>query len=348
MKRIMYISTLAAPLPDREIKSIGRTASQNNRKVGVTGVLLFAHEFFFQILEGEPEIIDRLIEIIRRDPRHKDLLILKAEQDITERLFPNWSMRTIRLEDAHGMILQAVRIMLENITQSHRIIERYTQPTVLRMLTQGINPLEIPARKAEKVILFGDMVGFSCLSQRFLVDEITDVVNDYLDICSKRIKESGGEVSKYIGDCVMAHFPSDHADAAIEACMKVLQDLRDRRELQHSPMAKFLFGGFGLTEGQVIEGNIGSTIKMDYTLLGDPVNLAARLESLTRTIRRAIAISGSIRERTKQPWPFECVGEFRLKGQDTPCTVFSLDDPLVLDFRDHLELTLAMSSIGDP
>ncbi len=237
--------------------------------------------------------------------------------------------------------------MLENITQSHRIIERYTQPSVLRMLTQGINPWEMPTKKAEKVILFGDMVGFSCLSQRFPVDEIVAVVDDYLDICSKRIKECGGEVPKYIGDCVMAHFPPEYADAAIEACTKVLQDLRDRRATHPSGLARFLFGGFGLTEGQVIEGNIGSTIKMDYTLLGDPVNLAARLEALTRTLRRAIAIGGSIRQRTKEPWPFECVGEFRLKGHDEPCTVYSLDLPLVLDFRDHLEPTLAMASIGD-
>lgn len=349
MKRIMYISTLASTLPDREIRSIGRTASQNNRRIGVTGVLLFAHEFFFQILEGEPETIDRLIEVIRRDRRHRDLLILKVERDITERLFPNWSMRTIRLEETQGMILQAVRMMLENITQSHRIIERYTQPTVLRMLTQGINPLEISAKKAERVILFGDMVGFSRLSHKFQVDEITDVVNAYLDICSRRVTEFGGEVSKYIGDCVMAHFPSGHADAAIEACLAILGDLRDfRRSQKGSRLAGLLFGGFGLAAGWVIEGNIGSTIKMDYTVMGDPVNLAARLEALTRTIQRAIALSEVVRHCTTRPWPFECVGEFQLKGQEHPHCVYSLHDPLVYDFKDQLELAVAMQSINEP
>lgn len=342
----MYISTMAPALPDREIRSIARKASLNNRKIGVTGVLLSIHEFFFQILEGETETVDRLIDVIRQDPRHRDLLILKAEQSITERLFPNWSMRSIRLEEAHGMILQTVRMMLENVTLSHRIIERYTQPTVLRMLTQGINPLEIAAKKAGRVILFGDMVGFSSLSQKFLVDEITDVVNAYLDICSKRINELGGEVSKYIGDCVMAHFPQEHADAAIEACMKMLQDLQDfRRVSRKSRLARYLFGGFGLAEGMVIEGNIGSTIKMDYTVIGEPVNLAARLEALTRTIRRAIAMSESIQQAARRVWPFERVGEFQLKGLNRPCTVYTLDDPLALDFKDQLDLAVSMETI---
>lgn len=345
MKRIMYISTLAHPLQDEEIRSIGRVASRNNRSIGVTGVLLCIHEFFFQILEGGRETIDVLIERIRRDPRHKDLLILKAEEDVTERLFPSWSMRTIRLDQAHDMVLQTVRMLLENITQSHRIIERYTQPSVLQFLTQGVNPLEIPAKRVERVVLFGDMVGFSYLSQRFPAEEVTDVVSLYLDICSRRIRQHGGEVSKYIGDCVMAHFPADRTDAAIQSCMDVLGDLQTLRQTSGEfRLNRHLYGGFGLTRGQVIEGNVGSTIKMDYTILGEPVNLAQRLEALSRTIQRAIAVSPDIRESSTHSWPFECMGEFELKGLAGRCSVYSLDDPLVFDFKDCTCLALAVET----
>ncbi|VFU07008.1 Family 3 adenylate cyclase [Methylocella tundrae] len=340
MKRIMYVSTVAKSLPEEEISAISRSSSKNNRKIGVTGILLSAHEFFFQILEGEEVVVDRLLERIRRDPRHRDLMILKAEMGVTERLFPNWSMRTIRLGEANGMILKAVRIMLENITQSHRIIERYTQPSVLQFLTQGLNPLEIPVKKTRKIILFGDMVGFSIMSQKFPVEEVTAVVNAYLDVCCRRIVQHGGEVTKYIGDCVMAHFPPDYADAAIEACLEALDDVRRLRRVagQCQPM-NLLYCGFGLSEGEVIQGNIGSAIKMDYTVLGDTVNLAAQLEALTRTIRRALALSEPVQQNAKGSWPFANVGQFALKRQGELSTVYSLDDPLVTEFKVIEELT---------
>lgn len=348
MKRVMYISTVARPLGHEEVRTIAQTASRNNKKLGVTGVLLAAHEFFFQILEGEADVIDGLIERIRRDPRHRDLLILRAEVDVPGRLFPNWSMRTVRLEEANSMILQAVRIMLENITQSHRIIERYTQPAVLRFLMEGINPLGIPARKAQRIIIFGDMVGFSLLSQRFPVEEVTALVNLFLDTCSRRVVEFGGEVSKFIGDCVVAQFPASAADAAIDACLGILEDVHAlRADARGCRLQRFLYCGFGVSAGEVIEGNIGSSIKMDYTVLGDSVNLAARLEALTRVIGRAIAISEPVCRQAAASRPFLDIGQFTLKGQDRPCPVFSLEAPVVADFVDIDDLDRAIATGED-
>ncbi len=339
MKRIMYISSLNADLSSEDIEQIGKTASENNKKIGITGVLMSAHEFFFQILEGDGERVDQLVARIRKDARHKDLLILKAEEGVSERLFPDWSMKTVRLGGESDMILQAIRIMLENITQSHRIIERYTQPSVLRFLTQGINPIDIPVRKVNRVILFSDMVGFSYFSQKFPVDEVAELVNMYLEVCSRNIIENGGEVTKYIGDCVMANFAGEQADAAIEACLGTLREAQElRRKATPSSLMQFLYCGFGLSEGIVMEGNFGSAAKLDYTVLGNPVNLAARLESLTRITRRAITVSEEVRRLAGSDWPFHSVGEFQLKGQDQPCPVHSLDAPLVRDFLSHDEL----------
>ncbi len=87
-----------------------------------------------------------------------------------------------------------------------------------------------------------------------------------------------------------------------------------------------------------MEGNFGSTAKLDYTVLGNTVNLAARLESLTRVIRRAVTMSGEVRQLAGSSLPFQHVGAFQLKGQDQPCPVYSLDDPLVMDFLSHDEL----------
>jgi class 3 adenylate cyclase len=347
MKRITYVSTVTRKLSGAEVDEIGRISSRNNLKVGITGILFSAHEFFFQILEGDEDAVDRTLVRIRNDPRHRDLLILKAEHDISERLFAKWSMRTICLNRTNDLILQALRIMLENITESHRIIERYTQPAVLKFLTEGINPLSVPVKKTEHIILFGDIVAFSYLSERFPVEEVADLVSQFLKVCSSRVVEGGGQVNKYVGDCVMAYFPPDEADGAITACLNTLKDIQQLRSgAGESGLMRFLYCGFGLTKGPVIEGNIGSPIKMDYTVLGDTVNLAARLEGLTRNIGKAIAVTKSVRDACTQPWNFVAMGDFELKGQSRSLPIYSLDDPVVADIRTQEMLVGDMQEVN--
>ena len=330
----MYISTATRRLSGDEVEEIGRVSSKNNLKVGITGILFSAHEFFFQILEGEEDSVDQLLARLRQDPRHRDLVILKAEHGIAERLFAKWSMKAIRLDTSNDIILQAMRIMLENISQSHRIIERYTQPAVLRFLTEGINPLSVPVRKTGKIILFGDIVAFSYFSERYPVEDVVDLVNRFLEISSSNVVKEGGEVNKYIGDCLLAYFPPDNADGALATCLKTLKDLQKiRLEANRKGLYRFLYCGFGLSKGLVIEGNIGSSIKKDYTVLGNMVNLASRLEGLTRHVGKALVLTESVRESCQQHWNFLPLGEFDLRGQSRVLPAYSLDDPAVSDFR---------------
>ena len=339
MKRIIYISTVNRQLTEEEIESIGQISARNNRSVGITGVLISVHDYFFQVLEGEEAEIAKVVERIRRDPRHKDMHILKAESEITERQFPKWSMRTIRLAGSGDVILQAIRDMLQNIAQSHRVIERYTQPSVLKFLTDGVNPLTVPPRKTEKIVLFCDMVGFSYLSDLFPVEQVADVVNAFLEVCSTTIADHGGVVAKYVGDCTIAYFEDGQADAAIAACLEVLSRIREMRENIHDcHLMRFLYCGFGVAAGTVIEGNFGSSVKMDYTVLGGTVNMAARLEALTREIAKPMALSESVMQGAKQPWPFVHVGDFQLKGAGRTCPVYTLNDPLLDAFKNHADL----------
>mgnify|MGYP006268040757 FL=1 len=336
MKRIMYISTTTRKLSAEEVEEIGRKSTVNNAKVGVTGVLLSAHEFFFQIIEGEPENVDRVLNRIRGDVRHRDILILKAEHNVKERYFAKWSMRTVRLDGTGDLLLEAIRIMLENITESHRIIERYTQPAVLGFLTEGINPLTVPVRKTEAVVLFADIVAFSHLSNLYPVEEVAELVNLFLELSSTTIVKHGGEVTKYVGDCVVAHFPPERTDAAVAACLEILVALQGLRESADGCCLQgLLYCGIGLSKGPVIQGNIGSSTKMDYTVLGDTVNLAARLEASTRAVGKALAMSDAVRAACTQDWPFKLAGDFQLKGQTRPLEVYSLDDPVVDDFMNY-------------
>lgn len=348
MKRLMYISTTTRKLSDAEVEEIAEKSVINNSRDRVTGVLLSAHEFFFQILEGEPQDVDRVLSRIRNDVRHRDILILKAEHQVEKRLFSEWSMKTVRLEGTGDLLLEAIRIMLENITESHRIIERYTQPAVLAFMTEGINPLTVPVKKTESVILFGDVVAFSYFSSLYPVEEVSALVNLFLDTSSTIIAAHGGQVTKYVGDCVVAHFPEDATDDALRASLAILEAVRD---LRHSAgqcrLQSFLYCGIGLSKGSVIEGNIGSSTKLDYTVLGDIVNLASRLEALTRSVGKALALSDAVRSAAKTDWAFIKAGEYHLKGQKDAQIIHTIAHDVVDDFPSYKTIIERASGICD-
>lgn len=333
MKRLTYTSKLTAPLSEHDIEEIGRISKRNNQKQGITGVLIYFSGFFFQIIEGDEVRIDRLYEKIGQDRRHTDILCLKAEVPVEERLFPNWSMDVINLDQNTDALLYPVKILLHTITESQGIIERYTQPAVLKILNSGLNPLTVPARKVEKIILFADIVAFSAISEHLPVEQIALMINRYLEISSEIITTMGGEVTKYIGDCVMAYFAPDLADQALHACLRILRDLKNAREsAEKSSPIRLLYCGFGLSQGIVIEGNMGSAIKTDYTILGDPVNTAARLEALTRTVKKAIVLSEQVKNSTRAAWNFVSLGTHDLKGKEKHAELYYPDHELVNDF----------------
>lgn len=344
IKRIIYVSTMHAPLSDEEIIELGRLASLNNRQSGVTGVLISVHDYFFQILEGEATVLDALLEKIRHDPRHRDLTVLSAEYGLNERLFSDWGMRTICLNEDSGILMQAMRMMLRNIAQSHHIIGCYTQPAVLKLLTDGINPLTMPVKKTDKIVLFGTMPGFAQLAEQHPAETVVEILNSYLETCSACVVEHGGQVARYLGDSLIAYFPPNQADAAITACLDALRGLQALRE-RENPVFHGVYGSFGLAAGPVIEGNIGSTFKMDYTILGETVDQAAFLAQSPfaspqkiarqdevqvaakpqRVTGSALILSDAVRHSAQQPWLFQCLPELSYPGQAEASPVYTVD-----------------------
>lgn len=326
MKRLTYISKVNAVLSEDEILELGRKSSFNNRKIDVTGVLISAGEYFFQILEGEQAIVDQLLEKIGRDPRHCDMTVLTAEYECEERLFSDWNMKTVAITESTDLMLQAVGVMLQNIAQSYHIIGRYTQPALLKLLTDGINPLTVPLRKRDKIVVSGCMSDFSSLSKQFSVPELIDVFNDYLEVCSASFITYGGQVARYSRSGIIAHFAPEQADVAIGACedaYKRLQALVANNTQQGLSAIAF---GFGIVSGSVIEGNIGSSIKMDYTVLGDTVDEAMHLAAFARDSHQAVAIDETILPNANTSWNFKSAGEFEFSDMNKPIRIHTLSD----------------------
>lgn len=337
MKRITYISRISHPLSIEELKTIGVLSSQNNMRANITGLLVYFEKLFFQIIEGDDEEVDQLFEKIGKDPRHNDILRLKTEYGVEERLFPAWLMKTINLDDNVDELMRPIKILLQTVVESHSIVERYTQPTILKILNEGINPLSVRPVPVKRIILFSDIVYYSAISEKMPMEATLLILNTYFEICSRIILKKGGEVNKFLGDGLMAYFDIGQADNAINACLEIMEELRNlrRNSTGNSPL-KVLNSGFGLAQGMVIEGNMGSKYKTDYTIVGDAVNIAARLEGLTREVKRSLVLSEALKQSTKEPWTFISLGKYNLKGMQNNSEVYSIDHELVNEFKENI------------
>lgn len=322
LKRLTYVSKLTVPLDHKEILEIGRKASINNQKIDVTGILVGVGDYFFQILEGEETTVNQLVGKISRDPRHHDVTILSAETGCESRLFSDWNMNAVVLNDSNNLILLAISLMLQNIAQSHNTMGRYTQPALLKFMMEGINPLTIPIKSTNKIVVSGSLTEITVLSEQFPDDQLVSLINEYLEICSAAFIEYGGQIIKYSGGCIVANFELNQVDSAIAACINAHSKIIELAKKY--PNDKTINCGFGLTSGKVIVGNIGSSIKMDYTALGNTVNKAIQLSVIARDTEKAIVSDELIQTNTDQTWHFEISETFPLKERNEPIRFYAL------------------------
>ncbi len=351
MKRLTYISKFARSLTKKEIESIGHISQTNNSREGITGVLLCCGGIFFQILEGEEDRIDRLYTKILEDERHNQILCLKSELNVLQRRFPDWSMEVIVLDENNDILLQPIKILLQTLGESQTILANYTQSGVLQAIEKGINPLTLTPRYTEKIIFFADIISFTTITEKLEVTEVVDLLNQFFTICTKAIAARGGEVTKFIGDCVMAYFDGDQADGALQASLDILAELEILRNQApaNSPL-RVLYIGIGLSKGTVLEGNIGSQTKKEYTVIGDAVNVASRIEALTRQLNRFLVFSAAVRKGLSDRWRPVRLGDFKAKGKEAIVEVYSIDDLLTFQKSDFqklkLEITQHLEMIG--
>ena len=329
MKRLIYVSRMTDTMSSADLQKIGEISQRNNRELQITGVLLYLSGLFFQILEGDEQKIDKLYKKILVDNRHKEIMCLQSEENIDSRLFPDWDMHVINLEENEDVFVQPFKSLLQALSSSHHILEKYTQHIVVHALNQGQNPLLLKPKSLHKFVLFADIFGFSTFTEKLPVKEVVSLVNEYLSLTSRAITERGGNVLKYMGDCVMASFEHDQAEDAMQAALDILKILNmTRRESTPTHPGKLLYTGIGLAYGEVIEGNIGSKIKTDYTLIGDTVNVASRVEGLTRQFPYTMILTEAAKQQCADSWTFIDLGSRQVKGKKESINIYSLDHPL--------------------
>jgi len=124
LKRITYVSRFAKPFSESELEKLGELSAENNKNLGVTGILMTSGGIFFQTLEGPEEAVDQVYSAISADSRHTDLVVLELELDVEGRHYPDWSMKTINLDASSHVRLLPLKVMMETVFEQQLLIDK--------------------------------------------------------------------------------------------------------------------------------------------------------------------------------------------------------------------------------
>jgi len=216
--------------------------------------------------------------------------------------------------------------MAEFERQARSRLERYHSPAVIESIVQAEEGDEGTVKTAEVTVLFADLAGFTALSEKLSPEEVSSILEGYFTHAVEAIFEEGGTLDKFIGDCVMAFFGApvaqpDHAERAVRAALKILRALEDwnrRRAEENEPTLEMRIA---INTGTVVVGDVGSNRRVDYTVLGNAVNVAARLES-TCAKAGQVTVGSATHALLGGKYETESLGLQQLKGLEQKIEAF--------------------------
>jgi adenylate cyclase len=235
--------------------------------------------------------------------------------------------------DEFSLIAERTNEMIAGLRERERIktiFGKYVNSTVATQILGQEGGADLGGKETEVAILFTDLRNFTPLAERCTPHQVVEILNQYFSLVVQEIHRCGGEVDKFIGDAAMAIFGlgggADPCPQAFDAALgirRALGVLNRDLEVRRLPQVD---NGIGLHHGQVIAGNIGSPERLEYTVIGDAVNVAARLEHLTRTLPSPVALSQEVYIRLGEEARagLRHLGEHALKGKAAPLPVYGL------------------------
>ena len=216
--------------------------------------------------------------------------------------------------------------------RKHRILEvfrTYMAPQVVDELGKSSNyQIELGGRDRQVAVLFVDIRGFTRMSEGLPPEEVVAILNRYLGKVTEAIFHNGGTLDKFIGDAVMAVYNApldveDYAYKAVQTGLDIIQAIEDLNRELEKDFGRRIACGVGVHCGNAVVGNIGCEYRMDYTAIGDTVNVAERLESLAAGGQ--VLISGELYERVKDRCRASLLGEQSLKGRQDKVTAYMVE-----------------------
>ncbi len=205
----------------------------------------------------------------------------------------------------------------------------YVTPSVVNEMLKNPDKLKLGGDKKELSVLFSDIRGFTSLAEEMEPETLVHLLNEYLTEMTDVVFEFDGLLDKYIGDAIMAVFgaPLEQTDHPVRACRTALQMLQRLTKMQQkweTEGAPRLDIGIGINTGPMVVGNMGSERRFDYTVMGDSVNLASRLEGINKEYGTQVVISEFTHELVKDDFFCRELDAVRVKGRVRPVKIFEL------------------------
>lgn len=209
------------------------------------------------------------------------------------------------------------------------LFSKYVSNDVLQEILKNPSAVALGGEERRITVLFTDIRGFTTLSESVTAPELVAILNRYFTRMTDEILRHQGVVDKYIGDAIMAFWgapvaddrQADHALEAAQGMRKALEDLN--AELRNEGKKEISIG-IGIYTGPAVVGNIGSNERFDYTAMGDTVNVASRLEGLTKEYKTPIIIGESTKQQLSDSFEIKPLGSVSVKGRNEPLNIYGL------------------------
>ena len=275
--------------------------------------------------------VPQLVEDVKR--RRKPYIGYEVDVELPERGTVNLSMNLSTLRDTQDATL-GVAIVMDDLTEKKRfereraMIKRYLPAQLVDNLPDDLSELKLSGERRQITILFADIRSFSSYSQRSDPEKVVQVINQYFALALAAVDRHEGIIDKYLGDAVMVHFNtplrpvSAHAWRAVLAAWDFKQSIE--AYLQRVPNEDRLSVGIGINTGEPVVGNVGAENRMEYTAIGDAVNLAKRLQESAKGGQ--ILLSHSTYELVKDQVEAHALDPIQIKGRQAMEQVYELLD----------------------
>ena len=244
-----------------------------------------------------------------------------------------------------------VMIMIEDISSEKRMkstMSRYMDPELAdQLMNAGESDDVMGGKQSTASVLFSDVRSFTTITEELGAQGTVKLLNDYFTIMVDCITDEGGMLDKFIGDAMMCIFGTpipheDDPDRAVRAAIRMMTDLKVFNEKRAAEGKMPIDHGMGVNTDSIVSGNIGSPKRMDYTVIGDGVNLAARIESACKQYGAHILISEITYKAVKATYRTRQVDYVIVKGKTEPVGVFE-----VLDFHDDDSYPNMIEALGN-
>ncbi|KJC50534.1 adenylate cyclase [Bradyrhizobium sp. LTSP885] len=238
-------------------------------------------------------------------------------------------------EDAHIAVLSNLLPILALVSEirmknrlARTLLETYVGTHAGEMILAGATRRG-SGTTVRAAIMICDLREFTKISDNWPRDDVIDILNDYFDAMSEPIVRHGGEILKFMGDGLLAIFPLSQPSACanlLHAVTEARQAMTALNEKNRETGGAPLHYGIGVHVGDVMYGNIGSRSRLDFTVIGPAVNMASRLETLTKQLGKQVLLSRAFADLVESEFELEHVGEHPVRGFNDPIELFAFHD----------------------